>query len=99
MKKKSDDVPKIIQHLHGKVFIFQFKLNSLNLTEERQGYLVRRAFIPNDKLEKDFLHRGNNGVIKSDEVPFVEKIDKELLHDELPTKKIEKEMLHDNIVS
>jgi hypothetical protein len=44
-------------------------MNSLNLTEGRQGYLVRRAFIPNGKLEKDILHGGNNGVIKPDGVP------------------------------
>jgi hypothetical protein len=74
-------------------------LNSSNITEGTQGYLVRRAFIPNDKLEKVFLHRQNNGGVKFDEVPFDEKIDKELLHDELSAEKIEKEVLHDNIVS
>jgi hypothetical protein len=81
--EKFDDVPKIIQQLYGKVFIFQFKLNSSNLTEGIHCYLVRRAFIPNDKLEKDFLHRQNNRGVKYDEVPFDEKINNELLHDEL----------------
>jgi hypothetical protein len=31
----TEDVPKIIQQLYGKVFIFQFKLNNQNLTEGR----------------------------------------------------------------
>jgi hypothetical protein len=81
----TEDVPKIIQQLYGKVFIFQFKLNSQNLTEGRQGYLVRRAFIPDEKLEKEFLHGENNGVIQHDEV--------------IPDVKVEKELLHDNKVS
>jgi hypothetical protein len=37
-----DDVPKVIQELYGKLFIFRFKLNEINVTEGRQGYLVKR---------------------------------------------------------
>jgi hypothetical protein len=51
-----DDVPKVIQELYGKFFIFQFKLNEINLTEGRQGYLVTRTFIPNEKLENKILN-------------------------------------------
>jgi hypothetical protein len=46
---------------------------------------VRRAFIPDEKLEKEFLHGENNGVIQHDEV--------------IPDVKVEKELLHDNKVS
>ena len=49
-------MPKIIQQLYGKVLIFRFKLNSNNLTEGRQGYLVKRTYIPDDKLEKKFMN-------------------------------------------
>jgi hypothetical protein len=98
-EENTEDVPKIIQQLYDKVSIFQFKLKSLNLIERRHGYLVKRAFIHNEKLEKEFLHGENNGVIKSDEVISDEKIEKELLYDELPNEKIEKEFLHDNKVS
>ncbi|TVT98824.1 hypothetical protein EJB05_55839, partial [Eragrostis curvula] len=48
---KSEDVPKLIQQLYGKTFIFQFKLNNENLTEGKPNYLVKRTFIPNDALE------------------------------------------------
>jgi hypothetical protein len=30
-----DGVPRVIQELYGKVFIFHFKLNKVNLTERR----------------------------------------------------------------
>jgi hypothetical protein len=30
------------------------KLNEINVTEGRQGYLVKKTFIPDDKLEKNF---------------------------------------------
>jgi hypothetical protein len=45
-------VPRVIHELYENVFIFYFKLNEVNLTEGRQGYLVRRTFVPDDKLEK-----------------------------------------------
>ncbi|TVU34097.1 hypothetical protein EJB05_15924, partial [Eragrostis curvula] len=48
---KSEDVPKLIQQLYGKTFIFRFKLNNENLTEGKPNYLVKRTFIPNDALE------------------------------------------------
>jgi hypothetical protein len=51
-----DDVPRVIHELYGKVFIFYFKLNEVNLTEGRQGYLVRRTFVPNVKLEEIFVN-------------------------------------------
>jgi hypothetical protein len=31
----SEDVPKVIEQLYGKVFIFQIRLNNYNLTEGR----------------------------------------------------------------
>jgi hypothetical protein len=48
----NDEVPKVIQELMKKIFIFRFKLNERNLTEGRQGYLVIRTYIPDDMLEK-----------------------------------------------
>jgi hypothetical protein len=50
----NDEVPKVIQELMKKIFIFRFKLNERNLTEGRQGYLVIRTYIPDDMLEKKF---------------------------------------------
>jgi hypothetical protein len=51
-----DDVPRVIHELYGKVFIFYFKLNEVNLTEGRQRYLVRRTFVPDVKLEEIFVN-------------------------------------------
>jgi hypothetical protein len=48
----NDEVPKVIQELYAKIFIFRFKLNKRNLTEGRRGYLVTRTFIPDDMLWK-----------------------------------------------
>jgi hypothetical protein len=47
-----DDVLRVIHELYGKVFIFYFKLSEVNLTEGRHGYLVKRTFVPDVKLEK-----------------------------------------------
>jgi hypothetical protein len=71
----TEDVPKSIQQLYGKVYIFEFKMNNQNLTEGRQGYVVRKVFIPDEKLEKNMLHDENN------EVNPDEKVEKELLND------------------
>jgi hypothetical protein len=54
--------PKVIQELYQKLFIYQFKLNERNLTEGRQGYLVTRTFIPDEKHEKKFLNDKHNKV-------------------------------------
>jgi hypothetical protein len=81
-EENTEDVPKIIQQLYGKVFIFQLKLNNLNLIEVRQDYLVRRIFIPDEKLEKECLHGENNGVIKHVEVIPDENLEKESLNSE-----------------
>jgi hypothetical protein len=54
VKGNNDEVPKVIQELMEKIFIFRFKLNERNLTEGRQGYLVIRTYIPDDMLEKKF---------------------------------------------
>ncbi|XP_062190230.1 replication protein A 70 kDa DNA-binding subunit B-like isoform X2 [Phragmites australis] len=51
-----EDVPKIIQQLYGKIFIFRFKLSNQNLTEGKAGYLVKRTFVPNENLETKFLN-------------------------------------------
>jgi hypothetical protein len=48
----NDEVPKVIQELYAKIFIFRFKLNKRNLTEGRRGYLVTRTFISDDMLWK-----------------------------------------------
>jgi hypothetical protein len=55
-------VPQVIQKLYGKLYIFQFKLNDKNLTEGRQGYLVRRTFIPDDKIEENIMMDKDNKV-------------------------------------
>jgi hypothetical protein len=88
-----EDVPKSILQLYGKVYIFQFKMNNPNLTEGRQGYVVRKAFIPIEKLEKDLLDDNNN------EVSADENLEKDLLvdkdNDVNPDQKVEEELLND----
>jgi hypothetical protein len=49
-------VPKCVLQLYEKIFIFRFKINSQNLTEERQGYVIRKTFIPDDKFKKETSH-------------------------------------------
>jgi hypothetical protein len=71
----AEDIPKVIEQLYGKVFIFQFRLNSYNLTEGRQGYVVRKTFVPDEKLEKEMF------CTKNDEVTPEKNTDKELLND------------------
>jgi hypothetical protein len=51
-----DGVPRVIQELHGTLFIFYFKLNEVNFTEGRHEYLVRRTFVPDVKLEEKFIN-------------------------------------------
>jgi hypothetical protein len=70
-----EDVPKVIEQLYCKVFIFQFRLNSYNLIEGRQGYVVRKIFVPDEKLEKEMF------CTKNDEVTHEKNTDKELLND------------------
>jgi hypothetical protein len=70
-----EDVPKVIEQLYDKVFIFQFKLNNYNLTEGRQGYVVRKTFVPDEKLEKEMF------CAKNDKVTHEKNTDKELLND------------------
>jgi hypothetical protein len=43
-------------------------MNNQNLTEGRQGYVVRKTFIPDDKLEKETLHGIFNECIYDDKV-------------------------------
>jgi hypothetical protein len=62
LQGNNDEVPKVIQELYEKLFIFRFKLNERNLTEGRQGYLVIRTFIPDDVLEEKFKNDQNNKV-------------------------------------
>jgi C4-type Zn-finger protein len=62
LQGNNSEVTKVIQELYGKSFIFRFKLNERNLTEERQGYLVTRTFIPDDVLEEKFKNDQNNKV-------------------------------------
>jgi hypothetical protein len=69
------DVPKAIEQLYGKVLIFQFRLNSYNLTEGRQRYVVRKTFVTDEKLEKEMFRD------KNDEVTHEKNTDKELLND------------------
>jgi hypothetical protein len=57
-----ESVPPTIQTLYGKLYIFQFKLNDKNLTEGRQGYLVRKTFIPDDKIEEKIMMDKDNKV-------------------------------------
>jgi hypothetical protein len=71
----AEDIPKVIEQLYGKVFIFQFRLNSYNLTEGRQGCVVRKIFVTDEKLEKKMFHD------KNDEVTHEKNTDKELLND------------------
>jgi hypothetical protein len=52
LEGNTENVHKAIQNLYEKVLIFRFKLNDSNLTEGRQGYLVKRTYIPDDNLER-----------------------------------------------
>jgi hypothetical protein len=52
LEGNTEDVPKAIQSLCGKVFIFHFKLNDSNLIEGRQGFLVNRTYVPDNNLER-----------------------------------------------
>jgi hypothetical protein len=62
LQGNDSEVPKIIQELYGKSFIFRFKLNERNLTEGGQGYLVTMTFILDDVLEQKFKNDQNNKV-------------------------------------
>jgi hypothetical protein len=37
-------------------------LNKYNLTEGRQGYVVRKTFVPDEKLEKEMFRAKNDEV-------------------------------------
>jgi hypothetical protein len=50
VQENNDEVPKVIQELMGKIFIFRFTLNERKLTEGRQGYFIIRTYIPDDML-------------------------------------------------
>ncbi|XP_062190232.1 replication protein A 70 kDa DNA-binding subunit B-like isoform X4 [Phragmites australis] len=63
-----EDVPKIIQQLYGKIFIFRFKLSNQNLTEGKAGYLVKRTFVPNENLETKFLNDKDKKTTDSEEL-------------------------------
>jgi hypothetical protein len=63
LQVNDSEVPKVIQELYGKSFIFRFKLNERNLIEGRQRYLVTRTFISNDVLDEKFKNDQNNKVI------------------------------------
>jgi hypothetical protein len=52
---KSQEVPKVIQQLCGRRLIFRFKLNNKNLTLGMQNYTVKKTFVPDDKLEMQYL--------------------------------------------
>jgi hypothetical protein len=69
------DVPKAIEQLYGKILIFQFRLDNYNLTEGRQGYVVRKTFVTDEKLEKEMFRD------KNDELTHEKNTNKELLND------------------
>jgi hypothetical protein len=52
LEENTEDVPKVIPNLYGKVFIFHFKLNDSNLVDGRQGFLVNKTYVPDDNLER-----------------------------------------------
>lgn len=52
---KSDEIPNVIQQLCGKQLIFKFKLSEQNLTEGTPNYVVKRTFVPDYMLEKQYL--------------------------------------------
>jgi hypothetical protein len=52
LEGNTEDLPKDVQRLYEKVFIFSFKLNDSNLIEGRQGFLVNRTYVPDDNLER-----------------------------------------------
>lgn len=52
---KNDEIPNIIQQLCGKQLIFKFKLSEQNLTEGTPNYVVKKTFVPDYMLEKQYL--------------------------------------------
>jgi len=58
---KSEEIPKVIQQLCGKTFIFRFMLKEQNLTEGKEYYLVKKTFEPDEKLELQYSnHQAEN---------------------------------------
>ncbi|KAF3663057.1 hypothetical protein FXO38_10823 [Capsicum annuum] len=50
----NNDVPAHIQRLCGKYFIFKLKLNSYNLKEGLENFIVSKLWIPAEKLKLDY---------------------------------------------
>jgi hypothetical protein len=58
-----DDVPKVIQELYGKLFIFRFKLNEINVTEGIIQELYGKLFIFRFKLNEINVTEGRQGYL------------------------------------
>uniref|UniRef100_A0A0E0LWN2 Replication factor A C-terminal domain-containing protein n=1 Tax=Oryza punctata TaxID=4537 RepID=A0A0E0LWN2_ORYPU len=76
---KSDEIPNIIQQLCGKQLIFKFKLSEQNLTEGTPNYVVKRTFVPNYMLEKQYLVNKAEEELMDDEVDnILNKIERQI---------------------
>ncbi|MCE5166954.1 hypothetical protein HAX54_031103, partial [Datura stramonium] len=56
-KLSSDNLPVQIERLCGKDFIFKLKLNTCNLKEGLENFTVSKVWIPDDKLELEYMQR------------------------------------------
>ncbi|EEC73230.1 hypothetical protein OsI_07319 [Oryza sativa Indica Group] len=74
---KSDEIPNVIQQLCGKQLIFKFKLSEQNLTEGTPNYVVKRTFVPDYMLEKQYLINKTEEELMDDEVDNILKQDRE----------------------
>uniref|UniRef100_A0A0E0BEG0 Replication factor A C-terminal domain-containing protein n=1 Tax=Oryza glumipatula TaxID=40148 RepID=A0A0E0BEG0_9ORYZ len=74
---KNDKIPNIIQQLCGKQLIFKFKLSEQNLTEGTPNYVVKRTFVPDYMLEKQYLINKAEEELMDDDVDNILKQDRE----------------------
>uniref|UniRef100_A0A0E0H358 DUF223 domain-containing protein n=1 Tax=Oryza nivara TaxID=4536 RepID=A0A0E0H358_ORYNI len=74
---KNDEIPNIIQQLCGKQLIFKFKLSEQNLTEGTPNYVVKRTFVPDYMLEKQYLINKAEEELMDDDVDNILKQDRE----------------------
>ncbi|BAT15355.1 Os11g0697050 [Oryza sativa Japonica Group] len=74
---KNDEIPNIIQQLCGKQLIFKFKLSEQNLTEGTPNYVVKKTFVPDYMLEKQYLINKAEEELMDDDVDNILKQDRE----------------------
>ena len=54
-KANEEEVPDVIRQLYGTKLIFRFDPQNHNLKQQKGRYLVKRTFVPDENLEKNFM--------------------------------------------